>query len=147
MLSHQDYDAILCGLRMPDMGGPALFAWLERHRPHLCRRLVFVTGDVLDDSAGGFLARAGRPLVEKSFAPQEVRGAVLSLLGGSAAPVQELGYPEHGRTACPGREQGCARPPAGPCAAGRLKLNLITGRGSVSSMGQRGPQRHHAGTR
>jgi two-component system NtrC family sensor kinase len=73
------YDVILCDLRMPDMGGAALYAWLEKHRPALCGRIAFVTGDTLGRGAGAFLARSGRPVLEKPFVPQEVRRLVASL--------------------------------------------------------------------
>jgi two-component system NtrC family sensor kinase len=58
---------------MPDMDGPALHRWLELNHPHLCARIAFVTGDTLGQSAAGFLARSGRPVLEKPFVPDEVR--------------------------------------------------------------------------
>jgi CheY-like chemotaxis protein len=79
MLSERDYDVILCDLRMPDMGGPALYGWLERNRPHLCARTAFVTGDALARGADGFLVRSGRPVLEKPFVPREVRELVALL--------------------------------------------------------------------
>jgi Histidine kinase-, DNA gyrase B-, and HSP90-like ATPase/Response regulator receiver domain len=45
LLSGRDYDAILCDLRMPDMDGQALFAWMAENRAQLCPRTAFVTGD------------------------------------------------------------------------------------------------------
>ncbi|MBX9701175.1 MAG: response regulator, partial [Acetobacteraceae bacterium] len=74
-----DYAVILCDLRMPDMGGAALHAWLEGARPGLCGRIAFVTGDTLGRGAAAFLARSGRPVLEKPFVPQEVRRLVAAL--------------------------------------------------------------------
>ena len=79
LLERHDYDAILCDVRMPSVDGPALFAWLSEHRPHLCARIAFVTGDTLGVSAGGFLARSGRPVLEKPFVPAELRRLMAEL--------------------------------------------------------------------
>jgi len=76
MLSERDVDLILSDLRMPGMDGPAFFSWLQRERPHLAGRIVFVTGDTLGIEAVRFLARAGRPFIEKPF----TRASVKSLL-------------------------------------------------------------------
>lgn len=66
------YDAVVCDLRMPDMDGPALFAWLETHHPRLAARTLFVTGDALGPGAGRFLAQTSRPVLEKPFPPGDV---------------------------------------------------------------------------
>ena len=76
MLSERDVDLILSDLRMPGMDGQAFFGWLQRERPHLAGRIVFVTGDTLGIEAVRFLARAGRPFIEKPF----TRASVKSLL-------------------------------------------------------------------
>jgi two-component system NtrC family sensor kinase len=79
LLRDHDYDVILCDLRMPDIDGLALYDWMERHRPHLCRRTAFVTGDLLSRAGGGFVARSGRPVIEKPFTPEDVRRLVAAL--------------------------------------------------------------------
>jgi two-component system NtrC family sensor kinase len=82
LLSGPDYDIVLCDVRMPDMDGQALYRWLEENRPHLCRRTAFVTGDTLNRATGGFLACSGRPVIEKPFAPEQVRRLVAALGAG-----------------------------------------------------------------
>lgn len=72
-LRQRDYDAILCDVRMPELDGPALFAWLCEMKPHLCQRIAFVTADTLGAASGGFLAHANRPILEKPFLPAELR--------------------------------------------------------------------------
>ena len=72
------YDALVCDLRMPDMDGQTLYRWIEAHHPALCERTLFVTGDALGTNVGRFLAKSGRPVVEKPFHPAEVARIVAS---------------------------------------------------------------------
>ncbi len=68
-----DFDLILSDLRMPDVDGPALFAWIKAERPELAGRVAFSTGDTLGSTAVRFLAREGRPFMEKPFTPDSLR--------------------------------------------------------------------------
>jgi len=72
LMSAQDFDAVLCDIRMPDQDGPAMHAWIAANRPALLSRLAFVTGDTLSQGAEGGVARFGRPVLEKPFMPSEV---------------------------------------------------------------------------
>ena len=65
-------DAVVCDLRMPDIDGPKLFRWISDHHPGLAERTLFVTGDALGPTAGRFLEKSGRPVLEKPFQPAEV---------------------------------------------------------------------------
>jgi two-component system NtrC family sensor kinase len=86
-LSQRDYDVVLSDLRMPGLDGPALYAWMAEHRPHLCARTAFITADTLSPSAHQFLASAGRPVLEKPFVPAELRQLLVQLQASSRAPV------------------------------------------------------------
>jgi hypothetical protein len=66
---------------MPDLDGPGLFRALVAKDPALAARLVFITGDSLNEAAAAFLAESGRPAIEKPFAPEEVRRLVQAQLG------------------------------------------------------------------
>lgn len=72
-LQQREYDAILCDVRMPQVDGPALFAWLGETKPHLRQRTAFITADTLGAASGEFLAQANRPILEKPFVPAELR--------------------------------------------------------------------------
>lgn len=80
-LRQRDYDAILCDVRMPEVDGPALFAWLGETKPYLRERIAFVTADTLGQAAGEFLAQANRPILEKPFVPTELRQLMGELCG------------------------------------------------------------------
>jgi PAS domain S-box-containing protein len=82
-LTQRDYDVVLCDLRMPGLDGPALFDWMAEQRPHLCARTAFVTADTLSATSHRFLARAGRPILEKPFVPTELRALLAELLPGT----------------------------------------------------------------
>jgi CheY-like chemotaxis protein len=72
-LAAVDYDLIVSDLRMPDVDGPSLFAWIKAEKPALARRVAFATGDTLGAPAVRFLAREGRPFMEKPFTPESLR--------------------------------------------------------------------------
>src|SRR5439155_927587 len=48
MLERRGYDLILTDTKMPVLDGVEFYRALERRFPQLCRRLIFVTGDLLD---------------------------------------------------------------------------------------------------
>ncbi|MBL1255384.1 PAS domain S-box protein [Methylocystis sp. Sn-Cys] len=75
-LAEKAVDLILCDIRMPNGDGPALYDWLGVERPQMTNRIAFVTGDILGPAADRFIARSGCPVVEKPFAPEEIRQVV-----------------------------------------------------------------------
>ena len=83
-LAERDYALILCDLRMPGVDGAAVYEWLGQNRPHLCRRVGFVTGDTLGAATEGFIARAGRPVLEKPFVASALRQIVAEIRAGAA---------------------------------------------------------------
>jgi len=68
MLKRGDhFDAIVCDLQMPDLGGVDVYEWIVAHRPELADRIAFMTGGAFTERAQQFLARSSCPLIDKPF--------------------------------------------------------------------------------
>ncbi|WP_353217799.1 ATP-binding protein [Sandarakinorhabdus sp.] len=81
------YDFLLSDIRMPDLDGPALHAWIKTNRPDLVGRIAFVTGDTLSGIAADFLDGAQCPFLEKPFTPAALRTLVADMLRPSQQPA------------------------------------------------------------
>lgn len=76
LLQAHDYEVIFCDLRMPEVDGPGVYRELERTQPHLCKRVVFLTGDALDPQLAAFLEQAARPRLMKPFRIADIRRVI-----------------------------------------------------------------------
>lgn len=65
-------NAIVLDLKMPVMGGREFYSKLVKEQPDLAGRVVFLTGDILSDSARLFLESVNRPFLSKPFALDEL---------------------------------------------------------------------------
>jgi PAS domain S-box-containing protein len=61
----EHFDAILCDVLMPGMGGIEVYEQLERKHPDLLRRIVFMTGAASMPRVAQFLARMSNPHLDK----------------------------------------------------------------------------------
>ncbi len=50
-----DFDVILCDLMMPTMPGDMFYLAVQKVKPHLCKRFLFVTGHSNDERVLDFL--------------------------------------------------------------------------------------------
>ena len=62
-----DFDVILCDLVMPNLPGDLFYLAVERIKPHLCKRFVFMTGHRADPNTEGFIRRVRGPMLWKPF--------------------------------------------------------------------------------
>jgi PAS domain S-box-containing protein len=61
------FDAVIIDMRMPDFSGEQLFQELKARDPSYTERIIFTTGQLVDDAVRTFLASTGRPCVPKPF--------------------------------------------------------------------------------
>ncbi len=64
-LSRNDYDLILSDIRMPELDGKQLFAFLEENMAEYKERLIFLTGDTQNPATMEFLTHANCPYLSK----------------------------------------------------------------------------------
>jgi len=76
MLMKADYDLLLVDIKTPVMDGKQLYRYIEKRYPKLAGRVVFTTGDVINDDTQSFLERTGRPFLLKPFSPDELKTLV-----------------------------------------------------------------------
>ena len=70
-LEKQSFALILSDIRMPELDGPGLYQALVERFPDMAKRLVFVTGDILQ-SIDSNLRVSRVPIIEKPFNPADI---------------------------------------------------------------------------
>ena len=79
-LEVQRYDLIISDSGMPALNGPEFYREVERREPHLARRFVFLTGDILNPRIQEFLEGVDAPRLEKPFTLDSVKRVVRRVL-------------------------------------------------------------------
>lgn len=76
-----DIELVISDIRMPELDGVGLCREVERRYPHLRRRFVLISGDILGPETRAFLDEAGLPSLTKPFTPADVHRVVQETLG------------------------------------------------------------------
>ena|SRR5271154_4169598 len=79
-----DFDAIVCDMVMPNFPGDMFYLAVQRSRPHLCKRFIFITGHQDNPKIAQFIKQSGRLVFWKPFEMRRLFDALESLtrLGG-----------------------------------------------------------------
>lgn len=67
-----DFDVILCDMMMPKLPGDQFYIAVERVKPHLCNRFIFMTGYTNDPKIAAFIARINGLMLHKPFKPADI---------------------------------------------------------------------------
>jgi signal transduction histidine kinase/CheY-like chemotaxis protein len=87
ILERERCDAVVTDIRMPgEIDGLGLYAWIERHRPDLAERCLFVSGELAASSEPGEFGVPPERVLAKPFTRDAYVARVLAVLQGAAVP-------------------------------------------------------------
>lgn len=76
------FGGIISDMRTPGgVSGADVHAWILAHRPQLKNRMLFITGDTVNEDTMKALVRTGVPYIEKPFRVQELIVTVAKIFG------------------------------------------------------------------
>jgi DNA-binding NtrC family response regulator len=82
LLAQQQFCGIISDMRTPgNVDGGGVYQWLKSNRPELSRRIVFITGDIVNEETVAILKETGAPCVEKPFRVQDLLATVEKTIG------------------------------------------------------------------
>ncbi len=68
LLKSGHFHGIISDMRTPGgVDGAGVHAWVAANRPELATRMIFITGDTVNEETAATLSRTGVPFVEKPF--------------------------------------------------------------------------------
>jgi DNA-binding NtrC family response regulator len=83
MLARENFLGVVSDMRTPGgVDGADVHAWIAANKPELTARVIFITGDIVNEETAATLRRTGAPCVEKPFRVQQLIGVVEKVLGG-----------------------------------------------------------------
>ncbi len=78
----RSYWGVISDMRTPGgVDGAGVWAWIAENRPELLARIIFITGDIVNEETAATLRRTGAPFVEKPFRVQQLISTVENILG------------------------------------------------------------------
>ena len=79
-LKQNQYGVTFCDWKMPGLNGRQIYERLRTSNPELCKRVVFITGDVINEQMRTFLEQEKRSCLAKPFVLTELRSAIKTIL-------------------------------------------------------------------
>ena len=76
LLNQQDFDLVISDFRMPGINGRQFYDLATQRHPDLARRILFLTGDVVNEQTQAFLTSIGNPHIAKPFNLTSVKRVV-----------------------------------------------------------------------
>jgi len=79
-LGQKNYDIACCDWKMPGLNGRQVYERMRATKADFCRRVIFITGDVINKQMREFLEEEKRPCLTKPFTLAELRNAIKTLI-------------------------------------------------------------------
>jgi len=79
-LEKNHFDLAFCDWRMPGLNGQQVYEQLRRTNPQFCQRIIFITGDVINNQMRHFLETEKRPCLAKPFTLSELHTTAEAVL-------------------------------------------------------------------
>ncbi len=76
----RDFDVILCDMVMPHVPGDMFYLAVERTKPALCKRFIFMTGYRADPKIDNFLRKVGGYVLWKPFETAQLSNTINVIL-------------------------------------------------------------------
>jgi PAS domain S-box-containing protein len=80
VIKKEDFDFILLDVKMPDMNGLEFYRQLKKVKPEMAKRVLFVTGDVLEKATSTFLKENNVPSITKPIDIDKLKENIDSIL-------------------------------------------------------------------
>ncbi len=82
LLRSEDFQGIISDMRTPGgVSGADVHKWLQSNRPDLAGRILFITGDTVNQETISILRKTGAPYMEKPFRVSQLLAMLTNLLG------------------------------------------------------------------
>lgn len=82
LLAVNEFAGVISDMRTPGgVDGADVYAWLAANNPELARKLIFITGDTVNEETAGTLRSTGVPFIEKPFRVRQLIEMVTHTIG------------------------------------------------------------------
>jgi two-component system NtrC family sensor kinase len=86
LLEEHDFDLVISDFRMPGLNGRQFYSRAVQKHPTLARRIIFLTGDVVNEETRSFLDSIGNPHIAKPFNLARIESVVEECIRTTAEP-------------------------------------------------------------
>jgi len=80
----EEFDIIICDMKMPRLSGDRFYFAVKKTMPHLCRRFIFITGYTGSTKINDFIKQVNGTMLTKPFHLDELFEAVNIVQGNTS---------------------------------------------------------------